>query len=522
MTFQKTIKTTDTTVPPRASKREWLGLAILALPCLLYSMDLTVLHMAVPQITEALNPSGFQLLWIVDIYGFILAGMLITMGALGDRIGRRKLLLIGALVFGLASVLAAFASNVAILLIARILLGAAAATLAPSTLSLIRNMFLNPKQRSFAVGVWVASFSVGAAIGPLVGGFLLNYFWWGSVFLMALPAMVLLLAVGPKILPEYRDPKPGRLDLLSAGLSMLAILAFVFGVKQIAEHGFSEVAGGALLASLVALTIFIRRQRRLSDPFLDLTLFRSPLFSSMIGLYVLVIFVSFAAFLFIAQYLQLVLGMSPLTAGLWTLPWAASFIVGSVAATALTRIIRPPWLMAGGLVVATIGYVVLTQVDSWGGPGLVAGSIIFPLGLAPVIALITDTIISSVPPQRAGVASGLSEAGSELGGALGIALIGSAAAAVYRHDMQTALPKEVPEASGGPALETLSAALQVASQLPPVIAERLKDIAIAAFTHSVVVAFALCAAVALSGAVIAALAASYKNRKDRRFASSDK
>src|SRR3712207_3784959 len=225
--------------PPRAGRRERIGLAVIALPCLLYSMDLTVLHLAVPQLSEDLKPSSAELLWIIDIYGFLVAGSLITMGTLGDRIGRRRLLLIGAAAFGVASVFAAFSTSAEMLIAARALLGVAAATLAPSTLSLIRNMFLDPRQRTTAIAVWVTSYSVGGAIGPLLGGVMLEYFWWGSVFLLGVPVMVLLLAVGPVLLPEFRDPEAGRPDLVSAALSLAAVLAAIFGLKQIAQDGLS-------------------------------------------------------------------------------------------------------------------------------------------------------------------------------------------------------------------------------------------------------------------------------------------
>ena len=223
--------------PAKAGRREWMGLAVIALPCAVYSMDLTVLNLALPALSEDLAPSSSQLLWIVDIYGFMVAGLLITMGTLGDRIGRRRLLLIGAAAFAAASVFAAISTSAEMLIAARALLGVAAATLAPSTLALIRNMFADPQERTFAIGVWITSFSGGAAIGPLVGGLLLERFWWGSVFLLALPVMALLLAVGPRLLPEFRDPEAGRLDLISAAASLVAVLAVIYGLKQIAQDG---------------------------------------------------------------------------------------------------------------------------------------------------------------------------------------------------------------------------------------------------------------------------------------------
>ena len=264
----------------RAGRREWIGLAVIALPSMLYSMDLTVLYLAVPSLTQELEPSSSELLWITDIYGFLIAGLLLTMGTLGDRIGRRRLLLVGAAGFGAASVVAAFSTSAEMLIAARAVLGVAAATLAPSTLSLIRNMFHDPAQRTVAIGLWVTSYSVGAAIGPLVGGLLLERFWWGSVFLVSVPVMALLLAVGPRLLPEYRDPKPGRFDLPSAALSLVSVLAVVYGVKRMAEDGFGSQSAIAIVVGVAVGVAFLHRQSRLPDPIIDLRLFRVPAFSA--------------------------------------------------------------------------------------------------------------------------------------------------------------------------------------------------------------------------------------------------
>ena len=288
---------------PKATRREWVGLAVLALPCLLYSMDLTVLNLAVPHLSADLQPSGAQLLWIVDIYGFLVGGSLITMGTLGDRIGRRRLLLIGAVAFGAASVLAAFSFTAPMLIAARAILGVASATLAPSTLSLIRNMFLDPRERTFAVGVWIASFSAGGALGPLLGGLLLEHFWWGSVFLVNVPVMLLLLAVGPRLLPEYRDPNPGRLDPISAALSLVAVLAVIYGIKRIAEGGHVWLSVAVMIVGVVIGVVFVQRQKALADPLIDLSLFKSVAFSASLAINIVGFFVAFGTFLFIAQYL---------------------------------------------------------------------------------------------------------------------------------------------------------------------------------------------------------------------------
>src|SRR5712671_2517840 len=316
--------------PARAGRREWIGLAVLALPCMLYSMDLTVLDLAIPSLTADLKPSSTQLLWIIDIYGFLVAGSLITMGTLGDRIGRRRMLLIGAAAFAAGSVLAAFSRSAEMLIATRALLGVAGATLAPSTLSLIRNMFLDPRQRTVAIGIWVTSYSVGAAIGPLLGGILLQYFWWGSVFLIGVPVMLLLLVLGPVLLPEFRDPAAERLDLFSAALSLAAVLLVIYGLKRVAEHGLGWVPAFTIVTGLAVGAAFLRRQRALAHPLIDLRLFRSRTFSASLAVYLLGTLVAFGAYIYIAQYLQLVLGLPPLQAGLATVPSMAAFVVGSM------------------------------------------------------------------------------------------------------------------------------------------------------------------------------------------------
>lgn len=320
----------DTVSPPKATRREWTGLAVLALPCLLYSMDLTVLNLAVPHLLADLRPSAAQLLWIVDIYGFLVAGFLITMGTLGDRVGRRRLLLVGAAAFGVTSVIAAFAPTAETLIAARAVLGVAAATLAPSTLSLLRNMFHDPGQRSVAIGVWMASYAAGAALGPLIGGILLDHFWWGSVFLIAVPIMALLLVLGPLFLPEFRAQRPARLDLPSAVLSLAAVLTTIYGLKNGAEHGLNWLAAAAILGGLALGFLFIRRQHALDHPLIDLRLFRVPAFSVSVGANLFGVFGAFGCYLLIGQYFQLVLGMTPLEAGLWTAPSGVTFIAGAL------------------------------------------------------------------------------------------------------------------------------------------------------------------------------------------------
>jgi MFS transporter, DHA2 family, multidrug resistance protein len=491
---------------PKAGRREWIGLSVLALACLLYAMDLTVLHLAVPRLSAALKPSSAQLLWIIDIYGFLVAGSLITMGTLGDRIGRRRLLLIGAAAFGVVSVVAAFSTTAEMLIASRAAMGLAGATLAPSTLSLIFNMFPDPKQRATAIGVWITAFSAGGAVGPVLGGVLLERFWWGSVFLLALPVMALLLILGPQVLPEYKDPDAGRLDPRSAGMSLAAILLVIFGLKQTAQNGFGPVPAAAILAGLVVGLVFVRRQRKLADPLIDLQLFRVPAFNAALTTNVLAIFVAFGYFLFVAQYLQLVLGLSPLQAGLWSLPSAVGFIVGANVAPRFVHRIRPALVLSAALSVAAIGLILLTQVSgSTGLAVVVIGSLVISLALAPVFNLTTELIVGSAPPERAGAASGISETGAELGGALGIAILGSIGTAVYRGLLASDLPTGVPAEAADVARDTLGGAVSVAAQLPPDLGRAVLDVARESFVQGLHITAAISAAIALGSAVLAAV-----------------
>ncbi len=490
---------------PKATVREWIGLGVLTLPCLIYSMDLTVLYLALPQIAEQLRPSSAQLLWIVDIYGFLLAGFLVTMGTLGDRIGRRKLLMIGAAAFGAASVLAAFSTSAEMLIASRALLGVTAATLSPSTLSLIRNMFLDEAQRGFAIGVWVAAFSAGGILGPLFGGVLLEHFWWGSVFLIAVPVMALLLVLGPILLPEFRDENAGRLDLASAVLATTAVLSVIYGIKRLAEGGFAVAPLLAVVLGAVLTRVFLRRQRHLADPMIDVRLFAEPRFGVALACNIITMFVAFGFFLFIAQYFQLVLGLSPLEAGLWTLPSGIVFVIGSLAGPVLAQRLGVAHVIAGGLGLSVLGFALLTQLGELPFFWLMVGYTVFCMGLAPIGALTTGLVMSAVPPERAGVASGMSETSFEFGGALGIAVLGSIVTALYRGGIETGLPAGLPPGALEAARDTLGGAVGAARELgtagEPMLAAA-RDV----YTRTLEQAARLCGALSLAGmAVIVSL-----------------
>jgi DHA2 family multidrug resistance protein-like MFS transporter len=485
--------------PPRAGRAEWIGLGVLLLAVLLVAMDVTILYFAAPFISADLAPSGTQQLWMLDVYGFVLAGLLITMGSLADRTGRRRLLTIGAAAFGLASVGAAYAGSADQLIACRALMGVGGATLMPSSLALLRNLFQDPAQRRTAVAAWTAAVSGGSALGPLLGGLLLQHFHWGAVFLVNVPVMVALVIAAPLLLPESRDPRPGRFDPLSALLSLGATLPTVFGLQRLAVDGLAWLPAASLVAGVAVGIAFVRRQRGLAFPMIDLALFRDRRFSGALAVNLMAMLGLVGFALFTTQYLQSVLGFEPLTAALWTLP--APLSVGVVAPLAMiaARRVRPAAVVAASFVVAVAGFLVMTRVPVHHGLAVgLAGAVITTMGLASAMTLLTDLVLEAAPAARAGAASAVAETGQELGGALGVALLGSLGTAVYRHDVAGALPGGVPHA----AHETLGGAIEVARGLPPRTAATLLEGARAAFTHGLhVAALGAGATMALAAAV---------------------
>ena len=444
------------TVP--AGPRAWLAVAVLVLVVTLLAVDGTVLYLAVPSLTQDLAPSSAQLLWIGDIYSFVLAGLLITMGNIADRVGRKRLLLLGSVAFGLASVLAAFSPNAESLIAARALLGVAGATLMPSSLSIVRTLFDDPRQRTRAIAVWSAGATAGAALGPLVGGVLLEHFWWGSVFLINVPIMVVVLVSGWYLLPESRGGTDQPVDLLSSALSILAIVPMVYAVKRVIESGVDPVVAAAAVLSVGAGAWFLRRQGRLRVPLLDIELFRIPAFAGAVSANLLSIFAFLGLLFFFSQYLQLVRGFGPLQAGLAELPATlASLAVVALVGVLLTR------LGAGrsislGLLVAALGLTAVGMTASWTSYwGLAVSLAVIGLGVGVSMTLSTDAVVSAVPKQRAGAASAIAETAYELGAALGIAILGSAHMAGYRARLD--LPADVGAADAAAAEDSLAAAI---------------------------------------------------------------
>lgn len=500
---------------PRAGMREWIGLAVLALPCLIYAMDMTVLYLAAPQITAQLKPSASELLWIVDIYAFMVAGFLIVMGTLGDRIGRRRLLMIGAAAFGLSSAIAAFATSPLMLIAARAVQGIAGATLAPSTLALITSMFRNDRERTFAIGVWVASFSSGATLGPMFGGLLLEHFWWGSVLLVNAPLMAILLVLAPLFLSESRASEAGRIDLASAVQSLSAVLLVMFGLKRIAEQGASGLAFAAIILGICIGWLFIRRQRRLADPLIDFAILRLPGVGAALTVNVLGLFTVLGTFFFIAQYLQMVRGMGPLEAGLWTAPSGLIFAIGSVLTPYLLQKYRAETVIIVGLLLAAIGYAMLATIDAHDSAlRAFIAMLVFCAGLAPLGTTTTDFVMARAPPDRAGATSAISETSFEFGAAAGIAMFGSLLTAVFTTDMLRAVATlSLDDAARESATHTLGGALDVAKALPSADAQALAAAARDAFVKGMSATAILAAVTSLGAAIVAHFAFGSKSSR---------
>lgn len=474
--------------PLKAGLVEWAGLAVLALPTALLGLDVTILYLAMPALASDLQPSSSQALWIMDAYGFMIAGFLITMGTLGDRIGRRRLLMIGATAFGVISLFAAYAPTATTLIAARALLGIAGATLMPSTLALIGNMFVGAHERALAIGVWATMFALGMAAGPLVGGILLEHFWWGSAFLVAIPIVSIVLIASPFLLPEYKVPGNGKFDLLSVGLSLAAILPVIYFIKHSAETGLSYGSMSAVVVGIVFVGIFVRRQRVLASPLLDIGLFKNKAFSVALSILLFGLIGVGGAMLLVTQYLQLVVGLPPVTAGLWMGPPALMMAVGGIGAPLLARYIPPGYVMASTLALSAVGYFLLALLPWIPGLALImAGYSLVYLALGTIAALGTDLVVGSAPPEKAGSASAMSETVQELGIAVGVAILGSLTTAVYRNQMAEQTPAELPQDISNTIGDSLWAAAAIADRLP----EDLYDTAQNAFTTGMAVSATL-------------------------------
>lgn len=491
---------TTQTPPVRAGRREWLGLAVLMIPVLLISIDNTVLGFALPAISTGLHPTGTQLLWIVDIYALMLAGLLVAMGSIGDRFGRRLLLVIGAIGFGAASLLAAFSTTPEMLIVARALLGVFGATLMPSTLSLIRNIFLDARDRRIAIATWAALFGGGAALGPVVGGVLLEHFHWSSIFFINLPLIALFIPAALLLLPESRDPNPGPIDPLSIVLSMLTLTPLVFAIKHGMSEGLDWLLVAAVIVSLIAGFLFVRRQLASANPMLDVRLFANAVFTSAVTANLLSL-MGLAGFLYFGtQVLQLVLGLSPVEAALALVPGLIMSIAAGYLAVPLVARIQPRIVVPAALALnATgLGFVAFTPEPSV--PGMIISFIVLGAGIGTAEVITNDLILSAVPADKAGAASAISETAYEFGSVMGTAVLGGLTTMVFGRQLASHLGERAED----PAFETLGSALERAGEIGGRLGDELADIVVRAFDLGVQWAAGGATVVVLTAAVLTA------------------
>ncbi|MBE1461897.1 MFS transporter [Kibdelosporangium phytohabitans] len=476
---------TSNYAPPVARMREWIGLGVMCIATLFIAADSFVLMLALPHIAAGLNADGIDQLWIADIYGFVLGSLLITMGGLGDRVGRRRLLLVGAACFGIASLVSAYAGSPAALIAARALLGLASAAMVTSILGLIRTMFQQPKQMGVAFGMWASSYTIGAVVGLMVGGVLLADYWWGSAFLINVVAALIVLALGPLTLPKQRGESTGKPDWISSLLSLAAILPAVWGVKEASRDGWQLLPIAAILLGVLFGVAFIRRQRSLATPLLDLSLFRNPKFTTpLLALFVQALLTG-AVLLFVMLDFQLVEGLTPLQAGLALAPGLVLSSLCAPVVGALARRIRPAYLIAGGETLVITGLVLVILAGSFSSPVMfITGFALWSAGGSPLLAVGMTLMVGSAPPEKAGVASSMPQVSAELGNSIGVAVIGSVGVALYNARMTDSLPPQVPSDVAAAASQSIANAAQSAAGLPPDLAQIVLDHARSAFTGS--------------------------------------
>ncbi|WP_229052685.1 MFS transporter [Aeromicrobium sp. Leaf350] len=482
----------------RATRREWAALAALMLPVLLVSVDNTVLSLALPAVSTALAPTGSQLLWIVDIYALMLAGLLIAMGSLGDRLGRRRLLVIGSIGFGVVSLGAAFSPSAEVLVGLRALQGFFGAMLMPSTLSLLRNIFTDARDRRIAIATWAAMFSGGAALGPIVGGWLLQHYWWGSVFLINVPVVAILVPLALWLVPESRDPRPGPVDLPSIGLSLLAMFPAVYAIKHLAHAGLDDVTVGCAALAAVAGTAFVRRQRATAEPMLDVNLFRNRVFAGSVVANLLSLMALTGFLFFAAQLLQLVLGLDPMIAALVLVPGLVVTVAGGFVAVALLKVVSARALVTGSFVASAGGYAIAAFTGHPTVASVMIAFVVMGIGIGMAETLTNDLVLSHAPPHRAGAAAAISETAYEVGAVLGTAVLGSVLTATYRAHLVV----PVDAAGTGSSHETLGATLEHAATLPDQVGTALADSAVAAFDLGVQYSSGAAIVVALLAALI--------------------
>ncbi|MDX3242780.1 MFS transporter [Streptomyces sp. ME18-1-4] len=485
-----------------AGANRWVVLVVLCVSLLLVAVDATVLHVAVPAVTEDLRPDGIELLWIVDTYPLVCASLLILFGTLGDKVGRRRILLLGYALFGVASALAAFAGSAQVLILARALLGVGGAMIMPATLSILRQVFPDRRERALAIGIWSAVAAVGAAVGPLLGGFLLEHFWWGSVFLVNIPLMLVSLPVGRLLLPESRGAGDGPWDVVGALTAAAGLFAVVLGVKRLGAGEVGPFTVLPLAVGTMLLVWFVRRQRRRVHPLVDLRMFGRPAFSTSVGCIVLAMLALVGLELIAAQYLQLVLGLSPLETGLRLLPLTFAAMAAGLAGARLLRRFGPRRMVCGGFVLTAVAVLTLTAMGGSDNAGLLlAGFVLLGFGLETTLFAAYESMLSEAPSEQAGGAAAIGETSYQLGAGIGIALLGSVMNAAYSPGLASV--PGVPASASAAAGHSLGEAYEVAGQLSGPAGVALRRVARDSFVHGLHVTLWVSAGLLLLGAVMA-------------------
>ncbi|MFE7808435.1 MFS transporter [Streptomyces sp. NPDC057430] len=482
----------------------WVVLVVLCVSLLLVALDATVLHVAVPSLTEDLRPSSTELLWIVDAYPLICASLLILFGTLGDRIGRRRVLLLGYGLFGVASAVAALATAPGVLIGARALLGVGGAMIMPATLSILRAVFPDRRERATAIGIWTAVAAIGAATGPVLGGFLVEHYWWGSVFLINIPLMALILPLGRWLLPESKGRGDGPWDVLGALMAAAGVLGVVLGVKRIGtgENLLDPATAAPLLLGAALLILFVRRQRRRAHPLIDMRLFSRAAFTTSVGCIVLAMLALVGLELIAVQYLQLVLGLSPLETGLRLLPLTFAAMAAGATGSYTLRRIGPRRMVGWGFVLTAAAVLLLVLMGQNDRPLLLTcGFVLLGFGLQTTLFSAYESMLSEAPPESAGGAAAIGETSYQLGAGMGIALLGSVMNAAYAPGL-AAVPG-VPAAASEAAANSLGEAYKVADQLGGTAGPALYHAARQAFVDGLHVTLFVSAALLLLGALMA-------------------